>query len=159
MSRKHCYLFVLEVVPLQVGAVYDELPLHCTLMHRFWSELSAVELAGKVKPLFDVTPPVVLATYKRTLLGPKQLAVSLLELTGELDSLNMQLYALLNELGVEYTASQWVGKGHVFHVTDRESKRLEIGSKQTCAAVYLIEVKVPGYDHQRFVRVKFDLAE
>jgi hypothetical protein len=143
---------------MQVGNVYDELPMHCTLMHRFWSELSVVELASKVKPLFEVTPSVVLATYKRTLLGPKQLAVSLLELTDELDSLNMQLYELLSELGVEYTAPQWVGKGHVFHITDRESERLEIGSKQPCNTVYLIEVKVPGHDYQRFVQAKFDLA-
>ena len=44
----HLYLFTLEVVPLEVGKTYDELPLHCTLMFRFWSELPAEELAAKV---------------------------------------------------------------------------------------------------------------
>jgi hypothetical protein len=158
MKQKHCYLFALEVAPLHVGDAYDELPLHCTLMHRFWSGLPVDELTDKVRSLFDKTPPIVLAAQKHTLLGPKQVAVSLIKPTEPLAALNMRLYELLNGLGVEYTAPQWVGKGHVFHVTDREQATLGVGQQHLSQAAYLIEVKVPGHDHQRFVRARFELA-
>jgi len=148
---RHLYLFTLEIVPLEVGKVYGELPLHCTLMHRFWSVLSSAEMSGAVRALFDATPPLPLVAYKHALLGPKQMAVSLLKPTKEMEALNMALYQLLNNLGVEYTAPQWVGKGHVFHVTEREDARLEVGGKHMGMAAYLIEVE----NKQRLVRAKF----
>jgi 8-oxo-dGTP pyrophosphatase MutT (NUDIX family) len=56
----HCYLFALEVVPLEVGAVYDELPLHCTLMHRFWTRLTPTELVAQTENVFRDTQPLSL---------------------------------------------------------------------------------------------------
>lgn len=123
-------------------------------MHRFYSELSADELADSVSSLFDKTPQVPLAAYKHTKLGPKQVPVSLIKLTEELDNLNIQLYNQLNKLGVEYTAPQWVGKEHVFHVTDRVSDRLEINDDYVSKAVYLIEV----IDHKRIIRQRYELG-
>lgn len=153
LGNPHLYLFTLEVTPLEVGRTYDELPLHCTLMHRFYSELSVDELSNNVKSLFDKTPPITLAVYEHTRLGPKQVPVSLIELTEALDSLNMQLFDQLNKLEVEYTAPQWVGKGHVFHITDRENEALEIGRDRTSEVIYLIEV----VDRKRVIRERFDL--
>lgn len=157
MSQKHCYLFALEVAFMQVDKVYKELPLHCTLMHRFWSELSPAELADRVRPLLAHIQPVALIAEKRLLLGPKQVPVSELELTDELRDLHMELYRLLNELHVDYTAPEWVGEGYRAHVSERSNARLEVGKKQQCKAVYLIEVKVPGHDHKRFVRARLEL--
>lgn len=153
MTPSHLYLFALEVVPLEVGKVYGELPLHCTLMHRFWSSFDSGEMSNAVRVLFDGTPQVTLIARKRAMLGPKQVAVSLLEPTEELGALNMALYEILNGLGVEYTAPQWVGKGHVFHVTEREDARLEVGGKHVSRAVYLIEVE----NGRRLVRSRFSL--
>ena len=158
MKTRHCYLFTLEVEPLEVGKFYDKLPLHCTLMPRFWSSLSPKELADNVRKLFDETSPGTLAAYERTLLGPKQVAASLIKLTRELDTLNMQLYQLLNKLGVEYMNPQWVGKGHVFHVTEQEHARLEVGGVHISKAIYLIEVEVPGRKHKRIAQEKFELG-
>lgn len=153
-TGKHLYLFTLEVEPLKVGAIYDELPLHCTLMHRFYSRLSAEELSDSIKPLFDKSPPITLTVYEHTKLGPKQVPVCLISLTKELDNLNMQLFNQLNQLEVEYTAPQWVGKGHVFHVTDRKNEKLDVGGNRICKAAYLIEV----VDHKRIVRKRFELS-
>lgn len=153
-ANKHLYLSTLEVEPLRVGTIYDELPLHCTLMHRFHPELSADELADSVKTLFDKTPALVLTAYEHTKLGPKQIPVSLIRLTKELDNLNMQLFDQLNELEVEYTAPQWVGKGHVFHVTDRDNEVLEAGKSHATDTVYLIEV----IDHKRVIRKRYELG-
>lgn len=157
MRNNHCYLFALEVTPLHVGDIYDELPLHCTLMHRFWSDLEPEELAAKVSDFFKKTRHVTLKPHERLLLGPKQVPVSELELTDELKRLHMGLYEILNDLGVEYTAPEWVGDGYRAHVTERENARLEVGSEQNSNAVYLIEVNVPGHDHKRLVRHKFVL--
>lgn len=157
MINKHCYLFALEVKPMNVGDIYEELPLHCTLMHRFWSELEPEALAEQVDDFFREIHPVILKPHEHLLLGPKQVPVSELELTSELKELHMQLYKFLNGLSVEYTAPEWVGKGYRAHVTERENARLEIGSEHISKAVYLIEVKVPGHDHKRLVRHKFDL--
>ena len=153
-TDKHLYLFTLEVGPLKVGTTYDELPLHCTLMHRFHSVLSIEELSDHVKPIFDKTSPLVLTAYEHSILGPKQVSVSLIRLTKELDDLNMRLFDCLSELKVEYTASQWVGKGHVFHVTDRENEVLEVGESRTVKVAYLIEV----IGHKRAVRKRFELG-
>lgn len=158
MTNKHCYLFALEVKPMKVGDIYEELPLHCTLMHRFWSELTSAVLADKIKDLFKEIRPIVLKPHERLLLGPKKVPVSELELTDGLKSLHMRLYDFLNDLGVEYTAPEWVGKGYRAHVTERENAHLEVGSQQTSSAIYLIEVKVPGHDHRRLIRHKFELV-
>lgn len=159
MTNKHCYLFALEVKQMNVGDMYEELPLHCTLMHRFWSDMNAETLADKVSAFFAGIRPITLKPHERLLLGPKQVPVSELELTDEFKSLHMELYQLLNDLGVEYTAPEWVGEGYRAHVTEREGSGLEIGNEYTSSAIYLIEVKVPGYDHKRFIRHKFELKE
>lgn len=155
--RQHCYLLALEVAPMQVDTVYDELPMHCTLIHRFWSELTPDQLAETVQLFFARRQPVTLVAEKRLLLGPKQVPVTELALTDELRYLHMQLYDFLHELQVEYTAPEWVGAGYRAHVSERPNARLEVGSTQQSSAVYLIEVKVPGHDHQRFVHARFEL--
>lgn len=143
---------------MNVGDTYEELPLHCTLMHRFWSELDHKALADKMNDFFKEIHPIILKPYERLLLGPKKVPVSELKLTDELKGLHIRLYKFLNDLGVEYTAPEWVGEGYRAHVTERENTHLEVGSQQTSSAVYLIEVKVPGHDHKRLIRHKFDLG-
>jgi len=158
-AKTHCYLFALEIDPMHVGNVYYDLPLHCTLMHRFWSDLDAEELADKVRTFFATSSPVVLTAQERLKLGPKQVAVSEISLTPEIEQVHMSLYRLLNELDVEYTAPEWVGTGYRAHVTERENARLEVGSTRTSTTAYLIEVNVPGYEHNRIVRAKFELKD
>ncbi len=159
MTNKHCYLFALEVKPMNIGDIYQELPSHCTLMHRFWSELSPELLVSKVNDFFKQIHPVVLKPHEHLLLGPKRVPVAELELTNELKELHMRLCEFLNDLGVGYTAPEWVGEGYRAHVTERENTRMEVGSQHISKAVYLVEVEVPGHDHTRFVRQKFKLRE
>lgn len=159
MTNKHCYLFALEVNPMTVGEIYDDLPLHCTLMHRFWSELDADTLAGKVRGFLENVAPPTLDAHERLLLGPKQVVVSELVLSDELKALHANLYKLLNDLGVEYTTPEWVGGGYRAHITEREDAWLEVDTQHISRAVYLIEVNIPGYDHERLIRSKFDLKQ
>jgi len=158
MNSKHCYLFALEVQQLEVGSIHQVLPLHCTLMHRFWSELPPEVLAEKVASYFAAISPVKLIPYEHLLLGPKQVPVSELELTEQIKNLHMGLYDLLNDLHVEYTAPEWVGEGYRSHATEKESARLENGSVHVSPAAYLIEVEVPEHPHARFIRHKFEFT-
>lgn len=152
-QQQHLYLLALEVTPMTVDAAYDKLPLHCTLMHRFWSDLTPKALSDKLGPFFEQRPPVLLVPFERLLLGPKKLAVSEIEVAGALKDLHMQLYQLLNELDVEYTAPEWVGPGYRAHVTERKNGKLAVGQQHLSEAAYLIEVE----DSKRIIRTKFRL--
>lgn len=153
---KRLYLFTLEVTPMVVGKTYNPLPSHLTLMSRFWSDLSPDELAEVVRPLFRQARPIELIFGEAAMLGPKQVAVHLVDNTKELKNLHSRLYDLLNAQGVTYTAPQFVGNGHKPHVSKREGDQFTAGHKHMANAAYLIEVEINGKDHLRLIRTKFD---
>jgi hypothetical protein len=155
---KHLYLFTLEVEPMTVGKIYNPLPSHLTLMSRFWSSLSPEELAKLVEPLFRQTKPIELSFGEATTLGPKQVAVHLIEHTKELKNLHSQLHNFLDIADVTFAYPQHVGDGHKPHVTEREGVQLAKGHKQLTSAAYLIEVEIKGEEHLRHIRAKFDLT-
>lgn len=158
-TQKHCYLFALEIAPLTVGESYRTLPMHCTLMHRFWATQSPAELASKVALIFKkYVDGITFIPGKIMELGPNNTVVFELEQTETLRRLHMELYNLLNSLGVEYTEADWVGSGYTPHASDREDSPLKQGKPFTAKRVNLIEVKVPGHDHMRFVREKLSLG-
>ena len=155
-TEPHLLLFTLEVEPVQVGVTYDDLPLHCTLMHRFFSGMPVDALADAVRPIFDDTHPVVLTSGENVSSGPRQVRVNKIALTLELTDLHARLYDLLNKLGAEYTAPQWVGAGFKPHVTERPYPpyvAFPTGSVYASPAAYLIEI----VDKKRCVRATFDL--
>jgi len=155
---RHLYLLALEVVPMLVGKTYNPLPSHLTLMHRFWSELSPEKLAQAIEPVFRRTQPLELLFGKTRLNGPQKARVNIVQLNPDLQNLHMQLFDLLNTLNVTYTAPEWVGKGFAPHVTERKEVEFAVGHKQITSAAYLIEVKIRGEDHLRFIRARFELT-
>lgn len=157
--RKHCYLFALEIEPLEVGRKYTELPRHCTLMHRFWSELSATDLSDAVKELFKQTPQLSLTFGQTAEFGPSHHRVKAREIrySSELRALHERLYHLLNKVSVEYTAPEWVNVGYKPHSTERDNFELTEKQHILCKAIYLIEVRSPDTLNQRIVQNKFFL--
>ncbi|HEX8762950.1 MAG TPA: 2'-5' RNA ligase family protein [Candidatus Saccharimonadales bacterium] len=156
-DARHLYLFTLEVVPLTVGATYNPLPSHLTLMSRFWSGYSPEALIDLVKPLFERTKPIELLFGQPANIGPKHTAVHLIEHRDEIRHLHNQLCRLLDNIAVEYTNPQFVGNGHKPHVSRRDGDGFAPGRKQIAKVVYLIEVEIRGDEHLRFVHAKFDL--
>ncbi len=157
MNGRHLYLFTIEIDPLTVGAIYETLPSHCTLMFRFWSSLDADTLADKVKPLFERTSPFHITFGEKTLLGPNHVAAMLLEQSPELKDLQMRLYRQLAELGVEYTEPAYVGEGYKPHVSEREGITFTPGQRQAIRVAYLIEVGTTEHVRKRIIRAKFEL--
>lgn len=152
-TPEHLYLFTLEVTPLEVGQVYDELPLHCTFMFRFWSESSPEGLAERVKTVFDAAPPLVLLPYEHAQLGPRKVGAYLVEKVPALMALHLQLQRTLTDVGVDFTEPQWVGQGYKPHITDRSDEAVMERRPLPSAAAYLIEV----IDGKRYIRARFPL--
>lgn len=157
MDHEHLYLFTLEVTPLSVGETYNPLPSHLTLMSRFRAELAPEELAKIVTPLFERTNPIELCFGKLATLGPNQVAAHLIKNTEAIKTLHSELRVLLNKAKVTYAIPQYIGDGHKPHISKREGDQFLPGHKQMAKAAYLIEVKINGKDHLRFVRSRFDL--
>lgn len=150
---KHLYLFTLEIVSLEVGRTYDELPSHLTLMSRFLSDLPPYELSETVVPLFTATSPIHLVFGETIKLGPKKVTAHMVTGAAE-HRLHNNLRKMLSTLQVEYLYPEFTGDGHKPHVTARDDVQFVVGSERLVSTAYLIEV----VDKKRVVRVKFALS-
>jgi 2'-5' RNA ligase len=150
----HLYLFTLEITPLELRRVYDELPSHLTLMSRFLSDLSPDELVAKVQPLFTRTASIQLVFDKTTVLGPKKVTAHMV--TGPQErQLHNQLRELLGKIRVNYQYPEFIGDNHKPHVTAREGVQFARAGEYVAPAAYLIEI----VDGKRAIRAKFKLKE
>lgn len=151
---KHRYIFTLEIVSLQVGEVYETLPPHLTLMSRFWSDLSPVELSDMVRPLLSNAPALELIFGPVVELGPKKVLAHMIEQPKERE-LHKKLHTLLGTGLAVFEYPEFVGDNHKAHVTKRENVDFPSGSRIVSTAVYLIEIVEQG----RVVRNRIALAE
>lgn len=149
---KHLYLLTLEIDPLEVGKVYDELPFHLTLMSRFLSEVAPEQLSSIVEPLFADTKPVNLLFGNTIELGPKKVTAHMVDSPDE-KLLHKRLQTSLEEVGVTFQYPQFIGSNHKAHVTKRDGKDFPPGSQLISPVAYLIEV----IDGKRTVRSRFNL--
>jgi hypothetical protein len=148
----HLYLFTLEIEPLEVGKVYDELPSHLTLMSRFLSDLAPEQLSLIVEPLFADTKPINLLFGNTIELGSKKVTAHMVD-SPEEGVLHNRLQALLDDAGVTFQYPQFIGVAHRAHVTQRDSADFPPKTQLLTSAVYLVEV----IDGQRIIRVRFSL--
>lgn len=158
MNGEHCYFFALEVAPLKIGAAYKTLPLHCTLLHRFFSRLPPSDIDAKVRWLFAQTKPLLLTPEERIAFGPNRVLVARLRLSPALQAIHLKLYGQLNELGVRYSETDWVGPGYKPHVTDQAGTSLALDESRLSRTVYLVEVEHPLQGPRKFIKTKFELT-
>lgn len=149
---KHVYLFTLEIDPLEVGKVYDELPSHLTLMSRFLSEVPYEELASETRAIFEQASPIELTFGSTKELGPKKVLAHMIHSPAEV-VLHNRLLEHLSTLGAEFQYPQFIGSGHKAHVSKREGDDFKKGQTRVSSAAYLIEV----IDTKRVIRSRFDL--
>jgi hypothetical protein len=147
----HLYLLTLEIEPLEIGRVYDELPSHVTLMSRFLSELEPKELSDIIRPVIESAGSVTLTFNSTIELGPKKVIAHMVDSPDE-KVLHKRLQTVLEEADVIFKYSQFIGSNHKAHVTKRVGKDFPPGSQLVSRAVYLIEVM----DGKRIPRVKID---
>jgi hypothetical protein len=147
---KHLYLFTLEIVPLEVGRIYNDLPSHLTLMSRFLSDLPPNELADLGRPLFESCNHVELTFGPAARLGSKKVIAHMASSAGE-QKLHKDVQALLEDLKVVFQYPEFIGVNHKAHVTHRENVDIPPNSRLVSPAAYLIEV----VDGRRMIRSKF----
>jgi len=148
----HLYLLALEIEPLEMGGVYDELPSHLTLMSRFLSDLVPEKLSDTIRPVLENSDVVELTFGSTITLGPKKVTAHMVNSSDE-KLLHKRLQVALDEVGVTFQYPQFIGSNHKAHVTKRDGKGFPPGSYLISSAVYLIEV----IDGQRIIRSRFNL--
>lgn len=146
------YLFTLEIDPLEIGKVYDELPSHLTLMSRFLSSLAPEEIASAVESLFAHTEPIDLVFGNTIQLGPKKVTAHIIDSPSE-TVLHKRLHIALEDMGAVFQYPQFMGAAHKAHVTQRYSVDFPPKTQLLTSAAYLVEV----IDGQRIIRSRFNL--
>lgn len=160
----HAYLIILEVTPVEVGATYDMLPLHCTLMLWFWLEQPPQEVAQRLTAALQGTGSVQLKAGKEQVFAGKNkhgeavpVTVNDIERTPELVQLHEQAYATLAYMGARYFMPQYVHDGFHPHVTHQKDGQLQPGEVRTSTKLYLVEADAPEYGNPRTVRAAISL--
>ncbi|HSW65661.1 MAG TPA: hypothetical protein VLI54_00795 [Bacillota bacterium] len=148
------YLLTLEIEPVEIGKVYNELPSHLTLMSRFLSDLGPKELSSVVDLLFMDTKPINLFFGNTIELGPKKVKAHMVDSPGE-QSLHVRLNAVLEGVGVIFQYPHFIGANHRAHVTQRDGVEFPPKTHVLSSVAYLIEV----IDGRRIIRSRFSLGK
>ena len=162
----HAYLIVLEVTPLKIGATYDMIPLHCTLVHWFWLKQAPEEVAKRLEAILSNTASVTLkAGTEQVFTGKNKngelvpVTVNDIELTPELRNLHEQVCAVLEGMNVHYSEPQYVHDGFRPHVTHQKDGQLSPGEMCKSGKLYLVEAAAPEYGNERTVCAVINLTE
>lgn len=149
----HLYLLTLEIEPLEISKVYDELPSHLTLMSRFLSDLDPKELSDIIRPVFETADNIRLTFGPTIELGPKKVIAHMVDSLDE-KLLHKRLKMVLEEASVTFQYPQFIGANHKAHVTQRDGVDFPPKSQVISSVAYLIEV----VDGQRIIRSRFNLG-
>ena len=149
----HLYLLTLEIEPLEIGKVYDELPSHLTLMSRFLSDLAPRGVSDIIRPVLETADNIKLTFGSTIELGPKKVTAHMVD-SPEEKLLHERLRVALEKVGAIFQYPQFIGANHRAHVTQRDRMDFSPKSRLVSSAAYLIEV----VDGQRIIRSRFNLA-
>jgi len=157
-SSLHLYLFTLEITQLEVGATYNTLPSHLTLISRFYSHEPPTSIVDRVSGLFNETRCIELIFEQTTRIGPKHTSVHLIQPNTALRKLHTQLSSILDGIGVDYSQPEYINEGWKPHVSERKNDGFASGFSHVTKAAYLIEVFKEGESHLRNVQNRFNLS-
>lgn len=71
----HTYILCLEIEPVELGAKYDHLPPHCTLMLWFQSDVATSSLVSGINACVSSRPGVNLRLGTEAIFGPPDVRV------------------------------------------------------------------------------------
>lgn len=124
------YVIVKFLEPIADGSEFDakHWPLHVTLASNFVIDRKAVRLFEELTELATSEKPVTTAASEDDYFGPeKQVHVTTLTMTPELQSLHSRIIALLKSLGAIFDEPQYQETGYRAHTTVQAEKRLHKG--------------------------------
>lgn len=159
MTDAKKYTFAIEINPVEEGRTYTRIPLHCTIMHWFYTTLTPEELAAVATEAIEGQGPVELVSQVAELYGPNQdIPVHSIVPNSELLALHRSLYEVLSSMGVEYTHPEYVGSGYLPHVAERDGSSFPVGTRHQVRRIYLAEALDRGMPSMKVVRqvIEFD---
>lgn len=137
------FLLALEVNPMQVSKTYNQLDLHCTVVHWFRTKATSHDVLAVVMPIINKAPAIELVSDKTALFGPskglKDIPVNLVKPTSAFRTLHSSLLQAIEQLGVRHTEPAYTGKGFNSHVTKQGNLSFSEGSRHVATITYLIE--------------------
>ncbi len=136
----HAYLFILPIEPVEIGEIYEHLPLHCTLMPWFRLTATPEELLEKISMIFERHGPLELISAAPALFGPNDdIPVHTLASNPSLINLHNKLFVALNEMDAIHTERKWTGNGFAPHVATKNKRAFPPDSHARINEVYLFE--------------------
>lgn len=151
-------ILVLEVEPIETGAIFREWPLHCTLLHWFHYDGRIVTIQRALETFFRTQQPVWLIGAEEAMFGPsRDVLVNKLVGSNELLQLHNKTLQKLQELGVVFSAEHYADNGYQPHVTQHGGRKLRKGQRHLSRAVYLVE-SVDERTKQRKVVSRLELG-
>lgn len=159
INSMKAYLLALEIDPVKIGATYDSLPLHCTLVHWFWAESDEFitplknDVKGLSAPILHILGEEVFTGFTKT--GTVPVRVNTVMKTDELTSLHEKVAGILEVVGVTYEKPEYIHEGYAAHVTHQKGAKLSEGDTARVAAVYLVSADAPAYGNPRKIIDKF----
>lgn len=128
------YVIVKFLKPVADGTEFDakHWPLHMTLASNFVVDRRATDLFGKLAELVDNEAPATTVASEDDYFGPqKQVHVTTLTMTPELQALHNHIIALLKNLGATFDEPQYQEEGYRAHATVQADARLHKGDTVT----------------------------
>ncbi|MDP1688928.1 MAG: hypothetical protein Q8L47_02250 [bacterium] len=134
------YLFLLPIAEMGEETIYSSLPLHCTLMPWFKVNATPEELVKKVSPVFKQCGFIKLVSTAPAFFGKKKdIQVHKLAPNPPLKNLHLDLWKILNKIGVEYIDTSYIANNYIPHVTTKGRSAFRSGRRHTINSVSLVE--------------------
>ncbi|HET8670781.1 MAG TPA: 2'-5' RNA ligase family protein, partial [Candidatus Saccharimonadales bacterium] len=116
-------------------------PLHVTLASNFVVNRKAVNLFDKLAELAGSEGSVTTTASEDDYFGPqKQVHVTTLTMTPELQTLHNRMIALLKSLGATFDEPQYQEEGYRAHATVQANKRLHSGDTVTIDEFTIVDM-------------------
>lgn len=135
------YIISLDIDPINQNAVYATLPLHCTLMPRFETPMSAAEIGTLVEDVFKRCGfiPIVSDALERFGMH-KDVWAHRIQPEDRVRDLHKEILKVLQDAGAEFTeSSQWLGDTFTPHVSHAMGKAFSRGQTHVFRTATIIE--------------------
>lgn len=116
-------------------------PLHVTLASNFVVDRKAINLFDELEELASKENSVTTTASEDDYFGPqKQVHVTTLTMTSELQTLHTHIIALLKSLGATFDEPQYQEEGYRAHATVQADKRLHKGDTVTIDELTIVDM-------------------
>lgn len=156
------YVLVKFLEPIPEGAEFpaSNWPLHITLAANFVVDAEGTDLLARLSSLLAQQKPVKAIAGDDEYFGPqKQVHVTVIEPSPELQSLHGNVVALLESVGAVFDGPRYIKESYRAHATVQLNARLHKGDAITIDELTLVDMLPGGDSNQRKVLQTFILNE